>query len=58
MNYIQTINCPHCNSPIKLNLIILEDGTPRAVILEEHQDYPTIAQLAACGIEFGIEIEN
>ena len=57
MNYVQTIQCPCCDSPIKLNLIILENDTPRAVITEKYQDSPTIAQLAACGIELGIEIE-
>lgn len=58
MNYIQEINCPHCNSPIKLSIVKLEDGTPRIIPVEKHQNFPTIAQLEACGIELGIVIED
>ena len=56
MNYIQTIQCPCCNSFIKLSIVTLDDNTPRAVVIEEHQHVPTLAQLEACGIELGIEI--
>lgn len=56
MNYTQTIQCPYCNSPIKLSIVMLDDNTPRIIIIEEHQHVPTLSQLEACGIELGIEI--
>lgn len=58
MNYTQEIICPHCNSPIKLSFMILEDGTLRVVTIDEHQNFSTIAQLETCGIELGIVIED
>lgn len=58
MSYTQTIECPICHSPIKLNLIILEDGSPRAIPIGNHQHEASVRQLSEMGIELGIVIED